>query len=266
MICLLHSWKVYQYVADDPAATYTTPKNQGREAMAYLTFIIDHYYKLPGFMVFMHGDYRAWHQIEPAPYILSALNLSVVQERGYANLRCGKNLYCEHQHHTDHIPPTFDFQSLYIRGLHRYAFRPEDPWYDATLPEVEGQRIPPSFASPCCAQFAVTRTAVLSKPLEFWVRLRELLLMPDLSVFTQDWFGHPPDNTLPWHFAAVDSWHLGVVFEVMWHYMFGRPAVDCPDTDVCHQVMYGGRIHCDDWADVSTPYAIGWQNLTCSLD
>ena len=115
---MLYSWKVYQYIADDPTATYFTPANKGREAMAYLTFIIDHYNKLPDFMVFMHGDYRAWHQIEPSPYILSALNLSYVEALGYANLRCGKMLYCDSPHHTDAVNPTINYQSLYLRGLH----------------------------------------------------------------------------------------------------------------------------------------------------
>jgi len=234
--------------------------------MAYLTFIIDHYNKLPDFMVFMHGDYRAWHQIEPSPYILSALNLSYVEELGYANLRCGKMLYCDSPHHTDAVNPTINYQSLYLRGLHSYAFRPEDPWYDATIPDNKGMRIPPLFAGPCCAQFAVTRAAAQSKPLEFWIRLRALLLVPDLSVYTQEWFGHPPDNTLDWNYAAVESFHLGVTFEVTWHYMFGRPAVDCPDTDVCHQVMYSDRIHCDGWVETGAPYRKDWSNATCTLD
>ena len=48
---------------DDPAATagavHKTPANKGNEAMAYLSFIIDYYKRLPASMVFLHGHRRA---------------------------------------------------------------------------------------------------------------------------------------------------------------------------------------------------------------
>lgn len=48
---------------DDPAATagavHKTPANKGNEAMAYLSFIIDYYPRLPASMVFLHGHRRA---------------------------------------------------------------------------------------------------------------------------------------------------------------------------------------------------------------
>jgi hypothetical protein len=32
-------WTIYRYVTDDPHAKYTVPRNKGREAMVYLTFV-----------------------------------------------------------------------------------------------------------------------------------------------------------------------------------------------------------------------------------
>lgn len=43
------------YVVDDPQANLTTPKNKGNEAVAYLTYIIDHYETLPDVSIFVHA-------------------------------------------------------------------------------------------------------------------------------------------------------------------------------------------------------------------
>ena len=42
--------------------------NKGNEAMAYLTYIIDHYEALPGIMLFVHAHrdgFKAWHTTAP---------------------------------------------------------------------------------------------------------------------------------------------------------------------------------------------------------
>lgn len=48
------------YVADDPSAPFHPPMNKGREAIAYLTCLIDHYDELPEIMVFLHANHRTW--------------------------------------------------------------------------------------------------------------------------------------------------------------------------------------------------------------
>lgn len=48
-----YSWEVFNYINDDPNAKYRTPRNWGHEAMHYLTFIIDEYYRLPDYVVFL---------------------------------------------------------------------------------------------------------------------------------------------------------------------------------------------------------------------
>ncbi len=50
----LPDWYTYRYVADNPRAPLTVPKNKGHEAMIYLTHIINYYSNLPP-KVFMSG-------------------------------------------------------------------------------------------------------------------------------------------------------------------------------------------------------------------
>jgi len=53
------------YIADDPTAPYTVRKNIGHESSVYLTYIIDHYDKLPDIVVFLHGKRYQWHNEDP---------------------------------------------------------------------------------------------------------------------------------------------------------------------------------------------------------
>ena len=86
----------YRYpIVGNPNATLHTPINKGREAMAYLTYIISHYSALPETIVFLHshkdGYPKAWHTDAEAydnVASLKALNVGFVQRNGYANLRC----------------------------------------------------------------------------------------------------------------------------------------------------------------------------------
>jgi len=62
--------------------------------------------------------------------------------------------------------------------------------------------IPEKIAAPCCAQFAVSREAVLARPLEMWVALREWLVETELG-----------------------SRAAGRVLEYTWHLWFGMEPV-----------------------------------------
>ena len=54
----LPDWKTYIYVADNPQAPFTVPENKGREAMVYLTHIINFYSDLPETVSFAVVQYR----------------------------------------------------------------------------------------------------------------------------------------------------------------------------------------------------------------
>ncbi|KAK5683237.1 hypothetical protein LTS10_004768 [Elasticomyces elasticus] len=98
------AWTIKRYLMDDPSPELPglpVPLNQGREAMAYLTYIIDHYDALPDYMVFTHGHERSWHQMEPLQMKVRALNLTALDEEDYISLRCGMQMGCEKQPYID---------------------------------------------------------------------------------------------------------------------------------------------------------------------
>lgn len=61
-------WGISRYIVDEPNPSdgYRVPVNQGREAMAYLTYIIEHYDKLPDYIVFVHG--KPNHETSASPH------------------------------------------------------------------------------------------------------------------------------------------------------------------------------------------------------
>jgi len=72
IVDLLPDWQPYIFVADGSVSdalvlsNQHAPKiplalNRGREAASYLSYIITHYYNLPEYMVFIHGDRYQTH-------------------------------------------------------------------------------------------------------------------------------------------------------------------------------------------------------------
>lgn len=72
IIDLLPDWQPYIFMADGTvndapmlsnqhAHKIPLALNRGREAASYLSFIITHYYDLPEYMVFIHGDRYQTH-------------------------------------------------------------------------------------------------------------------------------------------------------------------------------------------------------------
>ena len=93
------------YSMDDPRGKNKVPKNKGREAMAYLTYIIDHYDELADTTLFMHPHQWAWHN-----NILLGMNSSLTIQRlssarvarqGYMNTRCHQDPGCPDWLHID---------------------------------------------------------------------------------------------------------------------------------------------------------------------
>lgn len=61
----LSDWQVSRFVVDSESTHFTVPKNKGREAMVYLTYIINNYSDLPDIVVFMHSQRYQWHNDDP---------------------------------------------------------------------------------------------------------------------------------------------------------------------------------------------------------
>jgi hypothetical protein len=92
----LPDWQHAVYVVDDPNSPgLHTSMNKGREAMPYLTYLVEHYHNLPATIVFLHahrsGYPVAWHnegEDHDAVRMVRSLNTDFIQRSGYANLRC----------------------------------------------------------------------------------------------------------------------------------------------------------------------------------
>jgi hypothetical protein len=225
-------WGVYTYVTDDLTAPYHTPVNKGREAMAYLTYIIDHYntptifsptsqQTMPEVVLFMHAHRYSWHDnlfSLTSPAILHHLHLSRVVRLGYMNLRCSWEPGCP-----DHIHP-LQAQSddpSSDATTPKPAFNPYKPeesvfataWTQLFSPSVP---VPSVLSQPCCAQFALSRDTILSKPLSLYISIRDWLLTTEL-----------PD--------AIS----GRVLEYIWQYLWTEREVLCPSESACYCDGYG---------------------------
>ncbi|RYP91391.1 hypothetical protein DL770_002531 [Monosporascus sp. CRB-9-2] len=223
----LPDWYTHIYVADDPNASLTVPKNRGREAMVYLTHIINHYSDLPpkvgccllgghvvdarSSLIFIHASRFAWHNDDPDYDALPTLRnfrISHLQEAGYANLRCVWVIGCpaeirpvEDEDRTNKGAPS-------TKGVFKQA------WHELMMPEEAP--VPEVVAVSCCSQFGVTRETIRSRPAEDYIRFRDWLLQT------------PLEDSLS-----------GRVLEFSWHIIFGKEPVHCPSAQECYCKTFG---------------------------
>ena len=171
--------------------------------MAYLTYIVEHYFDLPEIIVFLHphrnGYPQAWHT-DVADYdnvlSLNALRLDFVRHSGYVNLRCNWVPGCPVESvplrgvsNGDQDPraeETKEAESL-VTAAWRYMF-------DTGPPKEIGQA--------CCSQFAVTRDQVLARSHADYSRYRQ-------------WIIDTPASDMA----------SGRVLEYFWHVIFGQEPV-----------------------------------------
>ncbi|KAK2805049.1 hypothetical protein FQN51_001144 [Onygenales sp. PD_10] len=225
-------WDVNIYIADDESPQRKIPKNKGREAMVYLTHMIDHYndYSDNTAILFLHADRDQWHNddekygtftspflyhiISSEPHLttyidgkrmLQRFNTAHLLSEGYVNLRCHPYPGCTTGLDLT-IPPTGkDVESATVAAfIQNFAtLFPNSPH-------------PSRVAVGCCAQFAVTAGTMRQNPRERYEELRRWLL----------------DTKLVDHIN-------GRVMEYMWHILFGKPAEYCPDPLRCYCEVYG---------------------------
>lgn len=166
---LFPAWNHNIFVADQPTAALSVPRNKGRESMTYLTFIINNYSSLPDIVIFLHAERYQWHNDDPlydGARTLSRLQLPYIFEQGYVNLRCVWTLGCPKEirpleHPVDEITSETSADQVYAA-----AFRELFP--DILVPETVG--------ASCCAQFAVTRETILKRPREDYEKYQRWLL------------------------------------------------------------------------------------------
>ncbi|MCJ1320017.1 hypothetical protein MMC15_005353 [Xylographa vitiligo] len=192
----LPDWENVIYTVDDPTASLHLAVNKGREANAYLTYIIQHYDNLPSTVVFLHshkdGWPEAWHtDVKDYNNVISVqkLRLDSVQNNGYINLRCVPVPGCP-----DEIQPFRDPPEGHRASEHATEAAWKYMFGNVDVPKVIGVA--------CCSQFAVSRKQVLSRPRADYERYLKWLME-----------------------TPLDDAVSGRVLEYFWHMIFGQGPV-----------------------------------------
>lgn len=191
----LPTWKANIYVVDDSHASLTVPMNRGHESMVYLTYIIDHYDRLPDNIIFLHASRFAWHNDDPdydAIPTLRNFQLPYLRESGYVNLRCVWVIGCPAEIRPVEDEANRDDANLMTKNMYKQAF-------EELLPELP---VPAVVAVSCCSQFAVTREMIKVRPKDDYIRYRQWLLRT------------PLDDSISgrvfefsWHSKCTDLWN-----------------------------------------------------------
>ncbi|PLB35158.1 DUF3431 domain-containing protein [Aspergillus candidus] len=213
----LPEWQNAIYTVDDPSAPLSVSKNKGKEANAYLQYIIDNYHNLPETIIFLHshrdGYPQAWHtefSQHSNVETVQMLQTDHIQRNGYANLRCNPNPGCP-----DEIRPFLPSSSSSV--LQNSGAKDTDlAFARAWVSFFNSTDVPDVVATPCCAQFAVSRKQVLKRPLSAYTQYHRWLMQTELE-----------DDV------------SGRVMEYMWHIIFGQDPVYCPDISDCYFDVYG---------------------------
>ncbi|CAG8980423.1 hypothetical protein HYALB_00003988 [Hymenoscyphus albidus] len=201
------------YVVDDPTADLHTPRNKGHEVLAYLSFIVEQYHNLSDVNIFLHSHRFAWHNNDflenDAVLMISRLSAERVQREGYMNLRCHWEPGCPSWMHPGTIEEDPNKQEEPLLA----------PIWTQLFPM---DRIPPTLAQPCCAQFALSAHRIRALPLARYVFFRDWLLRTPLSDYMS-----------------------GRVWEYVWQFIFTGRHVLCVTEHVCYcdgfGVCFGGK-------------------------
>jgi hypothetical protein len=242
----LPHWFRSIYVVDEPAAKLTVPRNKGREAMVYLTHIINNYDTLAETTVFVHASRFAWHNDDPdydALGSLSHLQLDYVQAAGYVNLRCVLILGCpiEIRPHADAASAEERANNNGVSSVSGQALTAKQIYKQAFEELMPGADVPQEVGVSCCSQFAVSREAVYRHPRANYVRWREWLLetplADDLSGRVFEYMWHSECSRF---FSLPVGAGLVVLTLLMsGQVIFGKKAVFCPSPAECYCKVYG---------------------------
>ncbi|RMY79244.1 hypothetical protein D0864_09132 [Hortaea werneckii] len=209
------NYTTYQYnilKPDDPV-TICAGAQVGK---VYLSFIIDNYDALPWSVIFLHGHLDAWHQEDTAVNLIHSLNRNQLARAGYISLRCDWFPSCP----AELRPNDHDAVVWGNEGLHQDTEKAVAQSWRRLFPYEE---LPETIASPCCAQFAVTRQAILRRSKADFEHMRQWLIE---TLMTDELSGR--------------------VFEKLWAYIFTGEPVNCPPPQMC-ACRYFGRCEPQVW-------------------
>ncbi|KAF2725441.1 hypothetical protein K431DRAFT_280810 [Polychaeton citri CBS 116435] len=205
-------WQLFLYDVDDARnkdSRLHIPMNKGREAMVYLSWIIDNYDHLPWAAIMLHGHAEAWHQLDNIVRMVRGINLEALAQAGYISFRCAWFPSCPAELRLiDHDAIAWGNRDM-AETIEEVLSRD----WSSLFPN---EPLPPTVASQCCAQFAVTRAAITRRPKEHYKRLRSWLID-----------------------SSLDDERSGRVLEKLWAYIFTGDAVHCPPPEQCACEHFG---------------------------
>jgi hypothetical protein len=177
---------------------YLVPRTLiGREAAAFISYVIDYYDALPAYSIFIHASDTQQHNDLFGPlnsHTLPHLRLAAIDAAGYVNLRCDLDPGCPIAVNP-HDPTEQDLAGYKEPRAHFVEIYSE-------LFNVPPEQVPKHVGGVCCAQFAVSRKRILERPKKDYERM-------------MNWIA----NT-----TQVESYGVGWVFEKIWHVVFGMDA------------------------------------------
>ncbi|KAB8275520.1 hypothetical protein BDV30DRAFT_224958 [Aspergillus minisclerotigenes] len=211
--CRDHGTIPFIYTTDTPPAPYllVPATTRGREATAYLSYIVDFYDQLPKYTIFIHSNVDQWHNDLFGPRtssVLPHLRLEAVDAQGYVNLRCEHNPGCPTSVNPWE-PTQIDIEKDDIRAFFPQVYE--------TLFNVGPEKVPQHIGNVCCGQFAVSRERILQRPRHDYERMLKWAAETELT----------------------DSFGVGWVFEKVWHVVFGMEDIYCPRYEQCRCDAYG---------------------------
>ncbi|CAF3574846.1 unnamed protein product [Rotaria sp. Silwood1] len=158
--------------------------NKGREAVAYLQYIVDHYSNLPSSIAFVHGHRTSWHQKDPSDIVI-ALRALQWNKYNYMPLTSAKT-HC-----------TFKQNSIDPQIKINYEL------WQAVLQKELGPPPENGVQTHCCATFVVKRQAILAHPKIFYSNIIDYILAsPESDQLT----GRTLEYT--WHMIFGEQAHI----------------------------------------------------------
>jgi hypothetical protein len=204
------AWQI-EIITIDPMYTHIHPSahrpDKGRITEAYLTWIIENYNNLPETLVFIPPADPWGRDKMDFPNALKHLKVAFVQKSGFVNIRCPSRrgpIRCDNKVLNPHNP-SHEFRTL-----------------EANIPEIyrhlfsNTTDVPKDIATVLGAEFAVSKAQVQKRSvddyLRYWTWLNKTKMDDDSS---------------------------GLLFEYIWHIVFGKDAIFCPEPVECECDVYG---------------------------
>lgn len=171
-------------------------ENRGREASAFLKYIIEYYDSLPEYVAFIHGHENAWHQEGD---LINAIRRARITHAKYISLNNRIDLKS--------IEPQAIEHSEDIEANHPAYKILKKRWSDLFGP-ILGIPYPEYLRFKCCAQFIVSKDTIRNHSKEDYQKLYEFVMDPKEEDYT-----------------------TGMAMEFIWHIIFGGNPDMCSNAD-----------------------------------